>query len=265
MQVSNQIEQLIQDLEGLKPLLSEDKQANAKKFAELLEISIKGFSDNTNLKSEVITLTEQKMVDRIPHWVDPEYSYDPANPRKPNMRELMEAISGKNLEELYLEQNKDWEDISHQSSEVLYGVLGPNKDTRDWSAIMSSDNILTTATDETGKMLEPKVQILSKLDDNGEVVDQVAFLKDKNNNFLREISTDLTAAEDTLRTFGATHASVPPNLEGAVVTGKFNTDLLTFLKNFDRKITSVEHIVLETATEAITKKLSKEDYDLTKL
>ena len=151
MQVSNQIEQLIQDLEGLKPLLSEDKQANAKKFAELLEISMKGFSDNTNLKSEVITPTEQKVVDRIPHWVDPEYSYDPANPRKPNMRELMEAISGKNLEELYLEQNKDWEDISHQSSEVLYGVLGPNKDTRDWSAIMSSDNILTTATDETGK------------------------------------------------------------------------------------------------------------------
>ena len=43
MQVSNQIEQLIQDLEGLKPLLSEDKQANAKKFAELLEISMKRF------------------------------------------------------------------------------------------------------------------------------------------------------------------------------------------------------------------------------
>ena len=127
----------------------------------------------------MIADSDQKMVDQVPYWVDPDYSYDPKNPRKPNMRELAEAISGEKVEDLYLGQNETWKNISHKCSEILYGVLGPNKDTRDWSAIMSSDDILTTAKEETGKMLEPKVQILSKLDDNDEVVDQVAFVKIK--------------------------------------------------------------------------------------
>jgi hypothetical protein len=179
----------------------------------------------------------------------------------------MEAISGKNIEELYLDQNENWENINHKSSETLYGVLGPNKDTRDWSLIMRSDDILAASKEETGRMLEPKVQILSKFDNNGEVVDQVALIKDKNENTLREISNDISVAEDTLRTFGATHASVPANLEENVVMGKFDKNLLNFLKIFDRKTTSTEDIVLQTTAEAISKKLSEEDPlgDLAKL
>ena len=38
----------------------------------------------------------------IPDWVDPDYGYDPANPRKPNMREFTEIIAGMSIEELYL-------------------------------------------------------------------------------------------------------------------------------------------------------------------
>jgi len=259
MQVSNQIEQLIQALNELKPLLSEDKQYNAKKFAEVLKASLENSSGNAEIKKETINVTDQKMVDQIPYWVDPNYSYDPANPRKPNMRELMQAISGKNVEELYLEQNENWENMSHKSSEILYGVLGPNKDTRDWSVIMRSDDILTAAKEETGKMLEPKVQILTKFDNNGEVTNQVAVLKDKNENILREISPDLSVAEDTLRTFGATYASVPENIEEDVVMDKFDKNLLNFLKVFDQKITTFDDIVLETTAEAMSKQMSKGD------
>jgi len=71
----------------------------------------------------------------IPDWVDPDYGYDPANPRKPNMREMMNAgLSTKD------------------ASEMLYGVVGSNKDTRNWDAIMASDDIATTARAATNQM-----------------------------------------------------------------------------------------------------------------
>lgn len=37
--------------------------------------------------------------------------------------------------------------------DMVYGVVGSNKDTRDWSAIMSSDNPLETARAETAQMI----------------------------------------------------------------------------------------------------------------
>jgi len=71
----------------------------------------------------------------IPSWVDPAYGYNPANPRKPNMREMMNAgLSTKD------------------ASEMLYGVVGANTDTRNWDSIMASDNILSAAQQATGQM-----------------------------------------------------------------------------------------------------------------
>jgi len=70
----------------------------------------------------------------IPAWVDPDYGYDVNNPRKPNMREMMEMISGMPLEELY-SSGQDWSGISKQASDLLYGSVGSNQDTRDFVAI----------------------------------------------------------------------------------------------------------------------------------
>ena len=39
-------------------------------------------------------MAEENTTNNIPAWVDPDYSYDPSNPRKPNMREMMELIAG---------------------------------------------------------------------------------------------------------------------------------------------------------------------------
>jgi len=76
----------------------------------------------------------------VPDWVDPDYSYDPANPRKPNMRELSEAIGGKPLEDMTPEE---YSSVTSQASSMLYGVVGSNTDTRDWNAIMEAGKVST--------------------------------------------------------------------------------------------------------------------------
>ena len=73
----------------------------------------------------------------IPAWVDPDYGYDPANPRKPNMREMMELIAGKSVEEIYA-SGEDYSDITTKASNLLYGVVGSNQDTRDFTAITAA-------------------------------------------------------------------------------------------------------------------------------
>jgi hypothetical protein len=79
-------------------------------------------------------MAEENTTDNIPAWVDPDYSYDPANPRKPNMREMMEMIAGKTVEEIYA-SGEDYSDISRMASDLIYGSVGSNEDTRDFVAI----------------------------------------------------------------------------------------------------------------------------------
>mgnify|MGYP003112478154 CR=1 FL=1 len=79
-------------------------------------------------------MAEENTTNNIPAWVDPDYSYDPANPRKPNMREMMELIAGKTVEEIYA-SGEDYSDISRMASDLIYGVVGSNEDTRDFVAI----------------------------------------------------------------------------------------------------------------------------------
>ena len=127
---------------------------------------------------EVTFSTNAKSVDVIPSWVDPNYGYDPQNPRKPNMRELMEAMSGKSVGDLYAEPNENWQKISRQASEMLYGVVGANEDTRDWPSIMSSNDILKEAREQTGAMYKPEVDVQSYLNDEGILTEQIAVIKD---------------------------------------------------------------------------------------
>ena len=79
-----------------------------------------------------------------PYWVDADYGYDPAKPRKPNMRELSEAIGGKALEDMTPEEYKA---ATSQSSSLLYGVVGSNQETRNWNDIMNE------GVDSPGKLV----------------------------------------------------------------------------------------------------------------
>ena len=56
---------------------------------------------------------------------------------KPGMREMMEIMSGQSLEDNFY-QRPDADEIVKKASNVLYGDIGANLDTRDWGAIMKS-------------------------------------------------------------------------------------------------------------------------------
>jgi len=84
-----------------------------------------------------------KSTSSVPAWVDPDYGYDVNNPRKPNMREMMEMIAGKSVEEIYA-SGEDYSDISRLASDLLYGSVGSNEDTRDFVAITNAATDPTT-------------------------------------------------------------------------------------------------------------------------
>jgi len=80
----------------------------------------------------------------IPTWVNDAYissyvnSVKAGKPRKPNMREMMEALAGESVESLY-EKNVDyWQPISTKASDLLYGVVGSTEETRNWDVIMEA-------------------------------------------------------------------------------------------------------------------------------
>ena len=258
MQIISKIDHLTSELNVLKAELTDNSSSNQKKFNDLLQSVI---DINDKAPSEVIEaelVLNAKIESRIPSWVDPDYSYDPQNPRKPNMRELMEALSGKSVEELYAQTEESWQKISNQASNILYGVVGANDDTRDWMSIMASENILAAAREQTGVMYAPEVDIQSNLNDDGILTEQVAIIKDSKGNTLRSLSSNIASAEETLLNFGATKASIPTNIEKLVDPEKFDDTVLSFLKNFDNKSTTIQQIVLQSASEVIANKLSQE-------
>ncbi len=253
MQVDSKIDHLITELTKLKPALSDGSLGNEKRFSDLLTASLEG--DRTISNKEIEAIFSENV---IPSWVDPDYGYDPQNPRKPNMRELMEAMSRKSLEDLHKEPDESWQKISRQASRMLFGVIGANEDTRDWPTIMSSSDILTEAREQTGAMYKPEVDIQSIFDDDGILTEQMAVIKDKDGNTLSSLSFDIASAEETLLDFGATQESIPTNLEERINPKKFDYNLLDFLKNFDNKPTTLQQVVHQSATEAIENKLSQD-------
>jgi hypothetical protein len=257
MQVISKIDQLITELTKLKPILSDDSPSNEKKFNDLLAASIA--TDHTVVSKELdVTFSTNAKQDIIPSWVDPEYGYDPLNPRKPNMRELMQAMSGKNVEDLYADTNGNWQNVSRQASEILYGIVGANADTRDWPSIMNSSNILEKAREQAGAIYEPEVDIQSNFNTDGILTEQIAVIKDNKGNTLRALSSNIDSAEETLLNFGATKESIPTNLEELINREKFDDGLLAFLKNFDNNPTSIQQVVVQSASEVIANKLSQE-------
>ena len=258
MQVVNKIDRLITELTKLEPTLSDDPASNEKRFSDLLTSSLE--NDDRTAESEIDTRSPKsaKLENEIPDWVDPDYGYDPNNPRKPNMRELLEAMSGKNVKYLYQDPQENWKKISRQASEILYGVVGANEDTRDWSSIMSSSDILTKAREQTGLMYDPEVGIQSNFDDKGILIEQIALIKDSKGNILRTLPNSVSSAEEVLLNFGATKKSIPTNIEEQIDPKVFDNNLLAFLKNFDNNTTSVQQLLVQSASEVIVNKLSQE-------
>jgi len=81
------------------------------------------------------TTTTSTASNGVPAWVDPDYGYDVNNPRKPNMREMMELIAGRSVEEIYA-SGEDYSNIVRLASDLL--STGSNQDTRDFVAITNA-------------------------------------------------------------------------------------------------------------------------------
>ena len=258
MHIENQNGQLIKNLSLLKPKTAEDSGSNLEKFTTIIADAVSSLSIESSDLEEQITMPGQNKATEISSWVDPDYGNDVKRSGKPNMRELIEAISGKSVEELYKEGPKITQDITTQASEILYGAIGSNKDIRNWYSIMNSEDILHAARIETAKMYKPKIDIETRFDDNGEIIEQVAVLKDINEKKLRVLPNNVDNAEKTLINFGATHLSVPEDLENRITSPKFDEKMLGFLKTFDKNDENLQKVAIQTATENISKKLSEE-------
>ena len=105
MQIINKIDHLITKLTELKPSLTDDSSSNEKRFNGLLTANIAASNTDTTNKTDAELSQNAESESDMPSWVDQNYAYDPKRPRKPNMRELIEGMSGKN-ERIYTKNRK---------------------------------------------------------------------------------------------------------------------------------------------------------------
>ena len=149
-------------------------------------------------------------------------------PRKPNMRELMEAISGKKMQDLYSDKNSNWQDLSSTASELLYGVLGPNiPDTRDWNAIMKSADITTAARLETNKLVQPQIDISTELDVDNKIKDQYAVLKSSAGNTLKVLNGGADSVQKILDNYDVKFEAIAEGFEDKIVIDDFDQTILS--------------------------------------
>ena len=247
MQVLEQIDTLISKLNSFKPQLSSNSAENNAKFEDILTSSLEAISNNSSNKSV--------SKNAIPAWVDPEYGYDPNNPRKPNMREMMNALSGETMENLYEGPSSIWEDISNSASEMLYGVVGNGSDTRNWSNIMASDNIIREAREETSKMIQPTIGIASEYNEENILTNQFAVIQNKSGEILRQIPSDLSKAQKVLDNFGVKENGIPENLTAQINFKDFDYKVIEFLNEYKNEKSTTTSQKLNEFVEITTAKV----------
>ena len=230
MQISKQIDQLIESLNALKPLLTEDTSSAKERFNNILEASIESSTPiNSKISKPALNVTND-----IPNWVDHDYGYQISKPRKPNMREMMEALSGKSVEELYAADQSDWRKQTDLASNLLYGVVGETTDTRDWDAIMSSEDILTEARNATNNMHQPTIDIASEFDKNNQLVSQYAVIKSSSGEILKSLTGGKDKVQESIENFALNSDSVPVDLEERITVNNFDVSILGLLKTLPK-------------------------------
>ena len=214
--------------------------SNQVAFTNKTKVSNEGeTSELSNFKEQLdATVTIHSKGD-IPSWVDSDYSYDPQNPRKPNMRELMEYLSGKSTAELYANPNIDLSALANQAADILYGVVGNADDTRDWTKIMESDNILDAARLETARLHEPMIDIENQVEmvkkEDGIVeaviVDQFPVIRAKTGAILSSnIKGNDNQIATELKRFGGNEIKFNSDILLKIVVPNFNTQQLNNLQ-----------------------------------
>jgi hypothetical protein len=197
-----------------------------------------GSQNFQNLVDTKLTSISQIQNDTKPNWVDDQFGWDPKNPRKPCMKEVVDALMTE-AGHKDLTSFREREKFYHDASEFLYGVLGSKDDSRDWDKILSSENISNTARDETKKMYGPELDIittkrrvtsavLGKENSNSK---QYAVIKDREGNILRTLDGSDKKIRKDLTLFGVEHDFKEKHLRNKIEEEKFDTRILQVLRN----------------------------------
>lgn len=148
MDITQRIDQLVANLNDLKASLQQTQPTPTAQFDAVFEQALAEVEDLQG------SATPSALVQQsgVPSWVHPDYHYDPANPRKPHMIEMMEVMAGMSLQELQQQPRETYREINQIAADLLYGVVGSAADTRDWTAIMSSSDVVRAAREATGAL-----------------------------------------------------------------------------------------------------------------
>ena len=165
----------------------------------------------------------------IPDWVDKSYAYDPEQPRKPKLSELMEVMSGKTIGDLYLNQGNNWQELYNTAADLLYGVVGSNLDRRDWGRIMSASDVVAEIRDATKEMYEPSLMVEDVYDYHGKHVDQYVKVVNNEGHVVRTLDGPIEYVSDVVSNFGVSEvgSDFVRNLNGQF----YEEAVFEFLKN----------------------------------
>lgn len=244
MQIVNKIENLVESLNDLKLNLSQDVKENKKSFHKILADNLYGKETQNGYQEQARNNTS-------------------TTSQKPNMRQIIEKLSGKTVEDLYAGDSSSWKEYSKLASEILYGVVGNSKyDSRDWEKIMGASNLKLAASEATHEMHLPTIDIETELNNEGNVTDQYATIKDHSGQKLRAITATNIFTREVLESFGIQKDSIPDNLDTKIISEKFDKNLISEIRRAagdSIKITQLtKNHFLEMATKNVAERLDSQ-------
>ena len=158
---------------------------------------------------------------------------------KPSVKELMEALSGKTLEEIDQDDRIDGPALFRKASDMIYGVVGSRVDTRDWSRIMNSDNVELALTEATNAAFNPVISIKSTRSSSGEVLQEYPVIKDGVGRQIRALTGNAENTKYNLDLFGITADSASSLDLGDAMASKMNRSTFAFLEELKMKSQSL--------------------------
>lgn len=232
MDLSVRINQVMESLEALNKQASETEVEAHSKFASILEAALDSAAEDASIDIDDNTKIQGQELLENSETLSSRHGYDPKSTPTPSMRELMEALTGRSMESLYSDPNSNWQETSRLASDLLYGVVGSNEDTRDWADIMASGDIVQSAREATKEMHAPVLGILSVKNSMGNEIDQALTINDADGNILRVLKGKAHSAQNTIQNFGLTPESITENLINGAKIANINAELLKMLEEF---------------------------------
>lgn len=198
-------------------------QANS---AKTLQTAVNAQDSSSEIFSDILTdvskiqnleiLSGTAEPDSIPAWVDEDYGYDPNHPRNPNIRELIQAISGQSLEDLRVGNPHKFSEIAYNAKELLYGVTNNGNDPRDWHEIMASKDIISAARMATSAHFDFQLtthSVIEKFDEIDVKTKLDIVITDNDQNILKNLDDALENTKQSLFNYGITQEKLETFIE----------------------------------------------------